>query len=712
MNTRSISVRIAATAVLLFPGLLLAETPPQTPAPSASAEVVVSATKVDEDPVQIANSVNVVTGEQLRRSGARTVAEAIQDVVGVDTGNGSDNGARMANIGMWGLKEFDALLITVDGVPAGGPFNPSLTQIPVEDIERIEIVKGPQGTLYGVSAFAGMIQVFTRRPSGSGGGSASIGGGSFGDKRISASYSTTVAPDFTIRAGGGMMRGNGWQDRTDQSVDRLAVTAEKKWGAANLGVTLTTYRDTGYFGSPLPVDAGQPIPGFEPDSNYAVGGARLDHRFYGLSSSLSVPLQTGLRIENTLGVSRDEQISVRSFISSADGSTATASGVSLRPVESTFFDDVRLVGEFQGAGQHRLVGGAAITWGRTTAAGTGFDFDLVVTPSPIVPDVGDVPVGDNRSFEDRRTFLGFYLNDEWTPTPRLTVTAGARYDATSESLNVSMQEVGTPAADTATDSRSDGQFSGGVSALFRIVTAPFGFLDTANLYVAARSAFKPAAPNLSEAESARILQPERTRSGEVGLKTRWLGGSLRFDVSLFHMMFENMVVSTLGSNGNPLLTNAGEQRFQGAELDLGYRPPAVPGLELAAGYAHHDATFVTFSFLTPDGQLRVVDGKRLELVPRDLWNVRLSYGTANGPGGFVAVRHQNIRPLTRRNTFYTDSFFESDAGVTWDFSWGRIGVVGRNLGDSRHYIADSEIGDSQFYIAPPRRVSAELTLRF
>src|SRR4029077_1430502 len=90
------------------------------------------------------------------------VADALENVVGVDTGEGSDNGARLPNIGMWGLKEFDALLVMVDGVPVGGPFNPSLSQINVEDVDRIEIVKGPQGTLYGVSAFAGMIQAFSR----------------------------------------------------------------------------------------------------------------------------------------------------------------------------------------------------------------------------------------------------------------------------------------------------------------------------------------------------------------------------------------------------------------------------------------------------------------------------------------------------------------------------------------------------------------------
>jgi hypothetical protein len=127
---------------------------------------------------------------------------------------------------------------------------------------------------------------------------------------------------------------------------------------------------------------------------------------------------------------------------------------------------------------------------------------------------------------------------------------------------------------------------------------------------------------------------------------------------------------------------------------------------------HHDARFIRFSFLTPDGALRVVDGKRLELAPRDLWNARAEYVSTRGPSVFVAVRHQGRRALTRRNTFFTGPFHETDAGAGWDFPWGRVSVVGRNLGNSRHYVAESEIGDSQFYVAPPRRFTAELALRF
>lgn len=703
-----------AAVFLLFAGRQApAQTPAPTPVPTPLAtteQVVVSATKEPAESINVSNAVSVVTGDELRRRGARTVADALQDVTGLDTANGSDNGPRAANIGLWGLKEFDALLITVDGVPAGGPFNPSLSQIPVEDIDRIEIARGPQGTLYGVSAFAGMIQVFTRH--GGSGGSVNLAGGSFSDRYANANYTADLGNDFTLRLFGAAGKNNGWQDRTDFSTDRFGLTGEKKWGAASLVVNLAAYYDGQDFGSPLPVDAGEPVPGFHVDRNYAVIGARQDHHVWSLNSTLSLPVSSGLRFENTLGLLRDDQISITSFPVSSDGITAQASGVELKPVQKTVFDDARLLAEFTAAGKHKLVGGVAVTWGRTTAAGHGFDFDILLTPDPVVPKLEDIPPGDNRNFEDRRTFLGFYVNDEWTPIPSLTFTGGARYDNTSETLHAFGQEIGTPEPDIVDDSRTDGQWSGGVSALFRAVQASSGLLNAVNLYVSARSAFKPAAPNLSEAESAQILEPERTRSGEVGVKTRWFDQTLLFDVSLFHMIFENLVVSVPDIHGEPSLTNAGSERFQGMELYATYLPPFAEGLRLAAGYVHHDARYIQFSFFTPDGELRVVDGKRLEMVPRDMWNVLLGFGRPLGPGAFVAVRHQSQRPLNRRNTFYTDPFYETDAGVSWDFSFGRIAVVGRNLGDSRHYVTDSEIGDSQFYVAPPRRYSAELTWRF
>src|SRR5207249_2388046 len=110
----------------------------------------------------------------------------------------------------------------LDGVPVGGPFNPELEQIPVEDIERIEIVKGPQGTLYGVSAFAGMIQVFSRQ-SEDRNGHLALGGGSFSDRFADGAWHLK-AGRVSWRATGGIQRSDGWQDRTGSELDHGGLT--------------------------------------------------------------------------------------------------------------------------------------------------------------------------------------------------------------------------------------------------------------------------------------------------------------------------------------------------------------------------------------------------------------------------------------------------------------------------------------------------------
>src|SRR5262249_9731391 len=103
----------------------------------------VSATRTLRADTDVPGDVVALKGVALRRRNARTLADALQDVTGLDASGGSDNGSRLPNIGMWGLKEFDALLVCVDGVPVGGPFNPALEQISLDDVDRIEIIGGP-----------------------------------------------------------------------------------------------------------------------------------------------------------------------------------------------------------------------------------------------------------------------------------------------------------------------------------------------------------------------------------------------------------------------------------------------------------------------------------------------------------------------------------------------------------------------------------------
>lgn len=673
--------------------------------------IVVSATRTARPNLEVANSTVIVRGEDLRRTGARTLADALVDVAGLETGGGTDNGSRLPNIGLWGLKEFDALLVTVDGVPVGGPFNPSLVQVPVEDIERIEVVKGPQGTMYGVAAFAGMVQVFT-----AGAGRervrAAVGAGAFGarDGRV-AMHHGVPGWNLDVAVSGG--RADGWQDRTASESMRGRVSISGLAGRTRLAFDLSGTSDRQDWGSPRPVDAGRPLPGFEdPARNFAVGGARTDHGVWSLTSRTSAPLGGATTLRNTLGVSRDHQVLVRSFVGEVDGPAATSEGLALAPLEETLFEDLGIVTRFSAAGAHEFVTGVAVTLGRTDAAGIGFDFEQQTGDPGSIPRWDEVPVGDHRSFEDRRTFWGFYAHDAWTPARALTLSAGGRRDATREKLRAVAQEVGF-APEASDDSREDSAWSGDLAALVRLLpeggAGPFGAL---NAYGNWKSSFKPAAPNLSEAEDARILDPERTHSVEGGLKAEALAGQLAIEAAAFELDFHNLVVGVLGEEGEPELVNAGHERFRGYEANATFAPVTLHGLRLSAGWAHHDPRFVDFTFVTPDGQLRSVGGKLVELAPREMWNVSASFAPARGLGAWVAARHQGERALTRRNTFWTPGFEEVDAGVTFTSRLVSVSLAGRNLGDSRHYVSESDIGDSQFYVAPPRRIAGQVAWSF
>jgi iron complex outermembrane receptor protein len=679
--------------------------------------IVVSATKTSRDPVNIPNGTAVVSGKELRRSGARTLADALIDVCGISAGGGSDNGTRLTNIGMWGLQEFDALLVTVDGVPVGGPFNPSLAQIAVDDIERIEIVKGPQGTMYGTAAFAGMVQVFTDRST-AGRGELTLGGGDFTNFHGTA-RGHHVANGWTTDASLSALKDDGWQERTTSENYRGRLSlAHALWGGS-AGVDITGLHDRGDWGSPFPLDAaGVPLPGFDPDRNYAIADAEMKHDVFGLNTHGSWRLNERAHLDNTLGYSYDAQNAIRSFFADPDAivgqTVVNAEGAAIKPKESTLFEDVRAVTKLEMGGRHEVVTGASLTWGHTQADGHGFDFTQDITNPASIPKSTEIPLGDNRSFDDSRTYFGFYAHDEWTPVKLLMLSGGGRFDQANEDLKTSFEELSVPSpVVNSSDSKNSHDWSGDIGAMIHLLPdGAKGALDAVNLYGTWKSSFKPAAPNLAEGEQANILDPEHTHSIEGGVKARALDGQLALDVSGFQMDFTNMVVTILDPSSQPVNVNAGRERFKGWEVALTAAPRRVPGLALSGSYAWHDPRFVEFSFAEPDGSIVDASGNLIEMAPRLMWSARAAYARERGPGAWVALRHQGERALSESNAAFDPAFSEWDAGLTYEMPRVRASLVGRNLGNDQHFVAVSELGESQLYLAPKRRITAEVTLPF
>ena len=150
-----------ASALLAMPSL----TGAQQPDTVSLATVVVSATKTPISRDELTQSVSVITGAQLRARGITRVSDALQIVPGATLAQNGSFGSVSSLFLRGGESRYTKVLI--DGVAvnqSGGFFD--LSHLTTDNVERIEIVRGPASVLYGADAVTGVIQIFTRQGAG------------------------------------------------------------------------------------------------------------------------------------------------------------------------------------------------------------------------------------------------------------------------------------------------------------------------------------------------------------------------------------------------------------------------------------------------------------------------------------------------------------------------------------------------------------------
>jgi len=147
------------------------------------SEVVVSASGFEQDIKEAPASITVITREQLAEKRVNNLAQALEDVEGVDIGAETDK-TGAPNISLRGMPS-DYTLILIDGrrqnaagnvAPNGFGGTQNSFIPPVSAIERIEVIRGPMSTLYGSDAMGGVINIITRKVSKNWGGSITLDG--------------------------------------------------------------------------------------------------------------------------------------------------------------------------------------------------------------------------------------------------------------------------------------------------------------------------------------------------------------------------------------------------------------------------------------------------------------------------------------------------------------------------------------------------------
>jgi vitamin B12 transporter len=142
--------------------------------------VVVTATRTAQTPDQTLSAITVIDRADIERLQPASLADLLRGSPGMSLANNGGPG-KATSVFLRGTED-DHVLVLVDGVKIGSATvgTAALQDIPLEQIERIEIVRGPFSSLYGSEAIGGVIQIFTRHPQGAFVPSLSLGVGSYG----------------------------------------------------------------------------------------------------------------------------------------------------------------------------------------------------------------------------------------------------------------------------------------------------------------------------------------------------------------------------------------------------------------------------------------------------------------------------------------------------------------------------------------------------
>jgi len=136
-------------------------------APKKLETVYVSATRSETAQMPVATQIKVITEEDIRISGAKLLSEVLRTQAGIQLTDSDGSGARNVTASMRGLSGANNVLVLVDGRKLNNPSlaAPALNTVSLKDVERIEIVQGSAGVLYGDQAVGGVINIITRRAS-------------------------------------------------------------------------------------------------------------------------------------------------------------------------------------------------------------------------------------------------------------------------------------------------------------------------------------------------------------------------------------------------------------------------------------------------------------------------------------------------------------------------------------------------------------------
>ena len=710
-------------------------------------EIVITATKTPRHPEDIPASITVITKEDLEKQNIQTVDEALRQVPGTFARRGKGWQDTRANVNLRGFPSSTQIrtLVLLDGQDMSSAYTTAVqwSSLAVEDIERIEVVRGPFSALYGGNAMGGVINIITKTPkklqmrANMGYGKYDtwtyyLGvGNRFWDKlslqldykyRYTSGYPADLARK-TAKTGAAPIQVGGWKhtlkptgtdtyiigDKGDNSWYDIIGNLKLSWDLApGHKIKFSTLLDWNEYGygqfhtylrdaaTGAPVVSGKKVGlagtglrfSYLREGNFLSGDGRSHTAIYNLNSEHQVTDTTTLRFH--AGLTNQPH----NWYTSPDSKAFRSGGVgTLSSTPSKNWDFEAQVDQGIGTKQV-LTGGLSYRTGWAANKEYALDNWRDLDTKTQVNNQGG---GRDRQF-------GFFLQDEIAWHPKFTTVIGARLDWW-QTYGGAYQETAT-APITHLPCRDRWSVSPKIAFLYR----PW---DWMSWRVSGGRAFRP--PNVYELyrtwtsrwgtkyKSNPNLKPEKTWSWEIGTTLKPFKGNV-FTATYFENYVDDMIYRTTDPTDDKVrnYNNAAKARIKGVEMEI--RQKLDSWLEVFG-----NMTLINARIHKNPYNVESV-GKKLTYVPRQQFNfgVNVNYWKVMGSlnGRYVSKMHTRDDNSDNVNNVpgSYDPFFTLDSKLTvTPVKWMNVSFSVDNLLNRRWFYS---------YLTPGRTFWLEAGLKY
>ena len=611
--TTSNKLRIALAVSAATPVLMAAHVAAAAAASSSEAtsvgEVVVTAEKRTETLRQVPQSVSVVSGQALANQQAFSLQDVIAQVPNLSIAQTSPGQARVVLRGVNTNGDASTVAVYVDDTPLGsssGLANGAVLAADFDtfDVARVEVLRGPQGTLYGASSLGGVLKYVTNAPQldrFSMSGQASVAGvdGGQEDWRADAVVNAPLGGKAALRLDGYYRRDGGYIDQVGSLGTRTTTDAngDHVYGGrasllfkptVKLSLRLTAYLQNIRVDAPGMIDAdpatGKPLnPGLTHTADYAQN-SNIDYRVYNgelnwdlglatLVSSTSYATLDQVELDDVSSAALAPGVSIGALVSSVLSTPDDPLGV-IEPKsmhQQKWTQEIRLESPSGQRIEWMLGGFYTHETGALAQTLSAFDLGTLAAP-PGIPALEVVSL--DSTYEE---FAGF-ANATVHLTRNFSVQLGGRYSHDKQNSTESIDGLLVGGLNTFNPGdSSEGVFTYSVAPKLEIN-------EHAAVFFRVAKGFRPGGPNSLPPDAPATVptsyKADSLISYEAGIKSDFFDRRLTFDASVFYLDWSSIqLLANVGGFG--VNTNGGKAVSKGVEFSLVARP--LDGLSLEAG---------------------------------------------------------------------------------------------------------------------------------